>query len=141
MSASAKEAQLQRGIVMFNVSIFATHLRKSAVSGFGRGLCARYVRQALEDGGADTAGHPVSAKDWGPTLLRIGFHPLDITSIDGFVPEKGDVAVIQATSTHPHGHIQAFDGKNWISDFVQAAFWPGPAYRRETPPSAVYRPS
>ncbi|WLI90647.1 CHAP domain-containing protein [Massilia sp. R2A-15] len=126
---------------MFNVSIFATHLRKSAVSGFGRGLCARYVRQALEDGGADTAGHPVSAKDWGPTLLRIGFQPIDIASIDGFVPQKGDVAVIQATSAHPHGHIQGFDGKNWISDFVQAAFWPGPAYRRETPPSAVYRPS
>jgi hypothetical protein len=124
---------------MIDISRFATHLRNRAVSGFGKGLCARFVRLALEEAGADTAGHPVSAKDWGPTLLHIGFQPIDIASVDGFLPEKGDVAVIQPTSTHPYGHIQGFDGKNWISDFVQAAFWPGPAYRKEKPPSIVYR--
>ena len=124
---------------MVDVSKFATHLRACAVSGFGKGMCARYVRQALESGGADTSGHPVSAKDWGPLLLLNGFHPLELASIEAFVPEKGDVAVIQPTSNCPHGHIQAFDGKNWISDFVQAAFWPGPAYRKEKPSSTVYR--
>lgn len=124
---------------MFDTDKFATHLRHCAVTGFGKGQCARFVRLALEDGGADTEGHPVNARDWGATLLRMGFQRLDVADIVGFVPAKGDVAVIQPTSTHPCGHIQAFDGKNWISDFVQAAFWPGPAYRKETPPCAVYR--
>lgn len=124
---------------MFNVNKFATHLRHCAVCGFGKGQCARFVRLALEDGGADTTGHPVNARDWGPLLLLNGFQPVEIGDIDSFAPATGDVAVIQPTSTHPCGHIQGFDGKNWISDFVQAAFWPGPAYRKEKPPCVIYR--
>lgn len=35
--------------------------------------CARYVRKALEAGGADLSHHPIYAKNYGPTLLAIGF--------------------------------------------------------------------
>jgi type VI protein secretion system component Hcp len=37
------------------------------------------------------------------------------------------------------GHVAGYDGKNWISDFVQNDFWAGPAYRKERPHYAVYR--
>lgn len=84
----------KREIVMLNVNRFATHLRRCAVCGFGKGQCARFVRMALEEGGADTTGHPVNARDWGPLLLLIGFQPVEIADIDAFAPATGDVAVI-----------------------------------------------
>lgn len=38
-----------------------------------QGLCATYVREALEAGGLDHSHHPLSAKDYGPTLEAQGF--------------------------------------------------------------------
>jgi hypothetical protein len=125
---------------IFDVKKFTTHLRSNAVGGFGKGQCAKYVRLALEVGGANTAAHPRDAKDWGGTLVRIGFRELDVPKLDVFMPIKGDVAVIQSTSTSSSGHIQGFDGRNWISDFVQNAFSPGANYRAEKPKCAIYRP-
>ena len=124
---------------------FLKKLRSIALPPFGRGKCATHVRIALEAAGASTSGHPTFAKDWGPTLIRIGFRPLPSGS---YQPAKGDVAVIQSTSSSVPGHIEAFDGKNWISDFVQPArsgddpsggFWPGPSYRNEKPDYVIYR--
>jgi hypothetical protein len=40
---------------------------------------------------------------------------------------------------NPAGHIAGYDGKNWISDFVQHGFWPGLAYVKEKPSYVVYR--
>jgi hypothetical protein len=40
---------------------------------------------------------------------------------------------------NPAGHIAGYDGKSWVSDFVQADFWPGQAYRKEKPSYVVYR--
>lgn len=118
---------------------FATHLRQHA-AGCSTHRCAAYVRQALEAGGADTNGHPVDARDYGPTLLRNGFCEFKPPSLAAYVPAKGDIVVIQpAAGGCKSGHIQAYDGKNWISDFVQLGFWPGPVYRQETPPYAIYR--
>lgn len=37
------------------------------------------------------------------------------------------------------GHIAGYDGKDWISDFVQNGFWPGKAYRTERPDYVIYR--
>jgi hypothetical protein len=56
-----------------------------------------------------------------------------------YVPQLGDIAVIQRTSNGPHGHIEGYDGANWISDFVQREFWPGPKYRAEKPRFEIYR--
>jgi hypothetical protein len=72
-------------------------------------------------GGGDTTGHPISAKDWGPTLEKMGFQP--ISKID-YESELGDIAVFQSWEGHRHGHIQAYDGNRWISDFVQRYFLP-----------------
>lgn len=48
------------------------HLRDNAED-TSSGRCAKYVRQALQAGGLDLKHHPVSAKDYGPTLLASGF--------------------------------------------------------------------
>jgi hypothetical protein len=37
------------------------------------------------------------------------------------------------------GHIAGYDGRKWISDFVQRDFWSGPGYRKQRPPYVVYR--
>lgn len=110
-----------------DTSKFAVHLRSNAdKTGFGQGKCAYKVRLALADAGAKTSGHPIHAKDWGPMLLKNEFTAVLAVTPDSFIPEKGDVAVIQATSSSKSGHIQGFDGQNWISDFIQELFWPGP---------------
>lgn len=123
------------------------------------GKCARYVRRALEAGGADLSHHPVSAKNYGPTLLRIGFN--DFFYWDGSVgcpvgedktcrvmnqsfqyeAKKGDVIVIQPyDENHPHGHIALYTGSQWVSDFKQRDMWAGPSYRKHQPPFMIYRP-
>jgi hypothetical protein len=94
----------------------------------------------LESAGAETAGHPIDAKDWGPTLLRIGFRTVVVPDVVAFIPNKGDVVVIQATSASASGHMAGYDGVHWVSDFIQPAFWPGPSYRNEKPAFVVYRP-
>ena len=120
----------------FDKDTFAASLRDNALEPFGEGSCAKFVREALEDAGCDTSGHPVDAKDWGRTLLHAGFAA--VTDLP-YVPELGDVVVIQPTSVNLHGHIAGFDGDNWISDFVQREMWPGPHYREEQPPHIFYR--
>jgi hypothetical protein len=124
------------------VDKFTEHLRNNADDkGFGHGRCAYFVRQALGAGGYKPATWPVHAKDWGPPLLRAGFHTVKVENLSAYKPMKGDMAVIQATSHRKSGHIQGFDGKNWISDFVQKnGFWPGQEYRKETPAYVIYRP-
>lgn len=102
------------------------------------GSCARYVRLALEGGGLDTMGNPVAAADYGPFLLRRGF-----VAVHGGAFVAGDIAVLAAFTNqhgrHPYGHIQMFDGAQWVSDFKQREFWPGRDYREERPAYVVYR--
>jgi|PersoiStandDraft_1058852.scaffolds.fasta_scaffold04152_7 hypothetical protein len=124
----------------FDKDRFATYLRKNSKAHSQR-RCARAVRQALEAGGASTRGHPVDAKDYGPTLERNGFYVVSFTDLKAYVPIKGDIVVF---GPHPggnvSGHIQAYDGRGWVSDFRQHRFWPGSAYEREEAVYVVYRP-
>ncbi|MQA20445.1 hypothetical protein [Rugamonas rivuli] len=122
-----------------NIEKFVEQLKKNAGK-ISQRRCAKYVRLALEAGGARTTGHPHDAKAWGPTLLRNGFHVVASDDPAQFSAEKGDVVVMQPPAASGAGHIQAYDGKNWVSDFVQTGFWPGPAYRKERPGYVVYRP-
>ncbi len=114
----------------------AVWIRENALPPFGRGKCAKHVRLALEAGGINTSGHPVDAKDWGATLTARGFREV---GSKGYSPLVGDVVVIQSTSQSASGHIQIYDGSNWISDFIQTAFWPGPSFRVEKPNFKIYR--
>jgi hypothetical protein len=107
--------------------------------------CAKYVRRALEAGGfsIDPTKRPEHAKDYGPHLEKGGFHKLSPRPKPDYDPQKGDVVVIQSHTQGGAGHIAIFNGKHWVSDFVQdrdKTIWPGPPYREHKPPYEVYRP-
>jgi hypothetical protein len=99
--------------------------------------CAMFCRQGLEAAGVDTKDRPHSgdAGDYGPFLLRHGAH---IVPLDGYTPRAGDTVVFDKTELHPHGHIEMYDGRQWVSDFTQHSFSP---YRDPagTPPFTIYR--
>jgi hypothetical protein len=101
------------------------------------GECARYVREAVEAGGVTLIRHG-SAKDYGPSLIAVGFEAMPATAIDA--PEAGDVGVVQPIPGHPNGHMAMFDGKLWVSDFEQMhGLYPNAEYRTLKPPVTIYR--
>ncbi len=66
-----------------------------------------------------------------------GFKPVDEA---GYVPQKGDIVVIQPyEGGNENGHIAAYDGKQWVSDFKRRDFWGGPGYRTLQPSHRFYR--
>lgn len=101
------------------------------------GNCARYVRRAIEAGGAQLT-RTNFAKDYGPALAGAGFQPAPSGPA-----HKGDVAVIQPAPGHPDGHMAIFNGNTWVSDFRQRpgpqGFYPGDAYRKAKPAYTIYR--
>ena len=99
--------------------------------------CAMYCRLGLEAAGLSTGDRPQSgdAGDYGPFLLRHGAKTVSPNSYD---PQVGDVVVFDKTSSHPHGHIEMYDGQHWVSDFMQHSFSP---YHdaSSSPPFTIYR--
>ncbi|AWT48557.1 CHAP domain-containing protein [Psychrobacter sp. YP14] len=81
-----------------------------------QGLCARYVRQALQAAGYSFTPN-ASAYQYATrgTLAEAGFVKIS----NDAPPQVGDVVVYNRSSKHPHGHIQIFDGNTWVSDFIQ----------------------
>ena len=123
----------------WNVDKAVETLNNNALSS-SSGYCARYVRYALEAGGVNTNGRPGSAKDYDTFLFKKGFNK--VSSLY-YKPITGDIVVMEAfvglKKVHPHGHIQMFNGKKWISDFVQKDFWPGSDYRNAQPINTILR--
>jgi hypothetical protein len=99
--------------------------------------CAMYCRMGFEAAGLNTADRPASgdAGDYGPFLLK---HGAQIVPQESYSPQVGDVVVFSKTSEHPYGHIEMYDGHNWVSDFMQHSFSP---YRDagSAPPYTIYR--
>jgi hypothetical protein len=113
------------------------HLRERAES-HSTGRCAKYVRLALAAGGIDIEPHPGVAKAYAPFLRRFAFTEISEHQYD---PEPGDIVVIQpCVGGNSAGHIQMYSGAEWISDFRQRDEWPGPRYRSQKPPRAIFRP-
>jgi len=123
----------------YDTDKFAAYLRTHAGK-HSQSKCAKFIRRALEEGGADTKGHPGVAREYGPTLIRNGFHAITVDKPETFGFLKGDIVVMEPTKHgNQAGHIAAYDGRDWVSDFVQHGFWPGPGYEREKPSYVVYR--
>ena len=105
--------------------------------------CAKYVRLAMEAGGMDTLGRPNSACNYDKFLPKKGFTEVEITSLEDYMPQKGDIAVFEAfmgkSRYHKHGHIQMYNGKQWVSDFKQRDFWVGSDYRTYKPKFKIFR--
>lgn len=96
--------------------------------------CAKYVRQGLEAGGFSTEDRPVLAKDYGPFLIKLG---ATTVSQDNYIPQKGDLVVFEGAGDHPAGHLQMYDGTQWVSDFKQQNY--NPFYGNDDTKSVVYR--
>ncbi len=122
---------------------------KNQVKPTTNGDCATYVRIALEKGGGLTLIRPkpradrkVHAQDYGASLLQAGFKEVHIETYAKYIPQKGDIAIIQPyPGGNPSGHMQMYDGEHWISDWVQGGFWAGrgTGYERYKPPFKIYR--
>lgn len=90
--------------------------------------CAMYIRIALQQGGGFQFTPRGSAYQYNEVLPGLGFKAYPASE-----PAKiGDVIVYGRCVDHKHGHIQVWNGKNWVSDFVQ---------RRAVPYKAGYDPT
>lgn len=103
----------------------APHIAASAASraahGGSIGRCALYVRRALQSAGYSFTPQPSAYQYANGTLASAGFKKIDTNN---YQPQIGDVVVFNRTSKNPHGHIQIYDGKDWVSDFRQSKFSP-----------------
>jgi hypothetical protein len=143
----------ERHVVMAKkVSSYA----KAHAGSTSQGKCAQYVREALEaigfkinrpysvyngpniykyKNGAKTLiwkhGESYSmAKDYGPSLMGAGFS--EITPDVDYKPQDGDIRVFPSPNgNHPAGHIDIWDGQNWVSDFVEWNKIPGTPYKKD----------
>jgi hypothetical protein len=124
----------------FNLATFALVLRQRA-NRWGVTECARYVRIALCRAGLTAAcGSGKNAGLWDGYLLGLGFtevahgitskryvdenlagtepHFVPTPPATSFTLQIGDIAVMQYGG---NGHVCAWDGTDWISDFIQNA--------------------
>lgn len=111
----AKNPQKNKGIPYLDVRKFTQKLH-SISSATSAAKCARSIRIALQSAGARILNHPVAAADWGRTLQTIGYKQIK-PSFDQ--PREGDIYIIDRTQKHVYGHIAAYTGRQWISDFRQ----------------------
>lgn len=118
-------------MAVWNMDLAIKHLVENAASS-PIGYCARYVRQAIEAGGVTLQRH-VAAKDYGSSLIKVGFQKVAGTET---TEVKGDVVVMQAIGTHVYGHMQMYSGTQWVSDYKQKGFWP---YTHSRPEIQFYR--
>lgn len=103
----------------YKAAMYAT---KNALSA-SNGQCAKYVRVALMTGGGyPLKSWPVSAGDYATqgTLRTVGFEQINMSS----QPQIGDVMIWSKVAAHAHGHIQIYNGKQWVSDFIQRTSMP-----------------
>ncbi len=89
-----------------------------------QGYCARYVSNALQKAGYKFTR--ANANEYPERVLGpIGFQQLPMTT----PIQVGDIMCWSGVPKHPYGHVQIWNGKNWVSDFIQknACPWSNPA--------------
>lgn len=102
-----------------------TDFAKKNVQPSSLGLCAKYVRIALEAAGGVVKPRPNSAKDYGVIMTNNDFNLVNEVIGDGYNPKNGDVIIWGANSSTIHGHIQVYvAGFGWCSDFKQRTIYP-----------------
>lgn len=126
---SSQGSETGMGNPMLNAMRYARQHAKSKSSGY----CARFVANALEYAGIKFQRQPSAYMYHSNGILKKAGFGLVSTSMSGYSPQPGDVCVIGRFNNHKHGHICIYDGRNWISDFVQRnpspySDGPGPLY-------------
>lgn len=78
--------------------------------------CARYVANSLQAAGYKFERQGMAYQYVTNGILpKMGFSQVDM----GQPPRKGDISVIGPRRPGHAGHISIFNGKNWVSDFIQ----------------------
>lgn len=124
----------------FNEDKAISYLKNNFILPYGAGQCINHMVPALIEGGiTGLNGKPIKAAClYGSILKNLGFVTVNRTN----TYYKGDIAIIQGYDGGKFcegsgvvcGHIQMYDGKQWISDFPQSRpFWPGKGYADATP--------
>ena len=90
-----------------------------------RTCCAWYVMRALQEGGCPAYILPAYAYEW--LLPRMDWEEV---KREGYVPKEGDIIVFPAIGKHIWGHIQMWNGHQWVSDFRQKNKIPAKAYAK-----------
>jgi len=125
---------------IFNEDKTINYLKNNFILPYGAGQCINHMVSGLIEGGITglIGNKVIAACLYGPILMNLGFAAVNRT--DNFY--KGDIAIIQgyAGGTYCNGsgiacgHIQMYDGKQWLSDFPQTRpFWPGKGYADAIP--------
>jgi RHS repeat-associated protein len=105
--------------------------------------CAQSVKNGLDAGFGGKQGETLHGgpQNYGPGLQQLGFTPISNTS-----PLKpGDIMLFQPPSKNDKwGHIQMWNGTNWLSDYIQRNLpdgYPGPGtnYEKANPAYQLYR--
>lgn len=111
----------------------ATHATQKA-NPTSTGYCAKFVANALQASGYKFTRQNSAFQYANGPLASAGF--TKIANAGKY--QIGDVMVWPAhgqgnSGGGVHGHIQIFNGRNWVSDFIQANMKPGPKYGNVTP--------
>jgi hypothetical protein len=118
---------------------------------YGEGRCARGVLSGIggalnvDDPGVFGSGRPY-ARDKAEVLEGIGMKSLDGHQSNEFLPQKGDVAIVEPVPPGVAGHMAIWNGRQWVSDYVQPSkgewkdsLYPNQHYRSLRPTIKVYR--
>ena len=123
---------LAAGIILYAENADYTFDKEKAVAyvtehaeAKSRTWCAWYVMRALQEGGCPIYLLPAYGYSW--LLPRMGF--VEVKKED-YVPQKGDLIVFPAVGKHIWGHIQMWNGEQWVSDFKQRNMIPAKAYHK-----------
>jgi hypothetical protein len=79
------------------------------------GYCAKFVRKGLQEAGYDLKTQEFAYQYGNGALVDAGFTNIDPNA----APQKGDIMVMPAQGKHSAGHIQMYNGEQWVSDFKQ----------------------
>jgi hypothetical protein len=77
--------------------------------------CAKYVREALNDGGLPVGGLG-NANVMGPKISHYGFTEVPANN---YSPQTGDIAWFPPNAVSEIGHVTMWNGREWISDYRQ----------------------
>lgn len=117
----------------------ANHITANAYPRFIAGKCGKcgaHVSETLRSMGLNFYSPEVLhngkyvhyAEDFGPALIKVGFMEID----KRYDREIGDIRVFPHTSAaHPAGHVDMWNGKHWVSDFIEINEYPGKMYLDE----------
>jgi hypothetical protein len=137
----------------FSINAFTKYLEdNTAGPPCSKAECATAIRKGLYQGGlkecsddADPRQYPTDAKAYGPFLESMGFSQVLPSPPVNYSPQIGDIMVFRPVAgAHPSGHIQAWTGDHWTSDFKQtgpSGPWPNQIYKQADPQPSykVYR--